>query len=293
MDLRRKQLWQRRIKYWECCMSIAPVPERQTAVFSQSFEPVSLDSLAGSIHVWRIPSDHAANDAASLRAILSADEIARAEKFHFAAHRDAFVINRARLRFVLSHYLGYRPESLSFAYGKQGKPVLVDAASHGLQFNLSHTDGVALVAVARHRQVGVDVERMRPSTEVLEIAKQHFSEAEYKQLLSLDASERLTAFYRCWTRKEAFLKALGEGMHRSLQGFQVSLLPGEPAALIACDNDPDLCRQWQLHSLDAGEGFIAALCHDGGPLTGPIQRFECSDAWHNAWNGAWSEQAAT
>jgi 4'-phosphopantetheinyl transferase len=258
-------------------MSTARVPEPLLTPLDRRFNHLSLEALMGSIHIWHVPAYHAAADVSHMQAVLSTDEVARAHRFHFHAHRNAFIVNRARLRFLLAQYLACTPAAINFRYGEQGKPVLVDAENHGLTFNLSHTDGLALVAITERRHVGIDVELVRPATEVLEIARQHFSPSEYEQLAALEPSRRLVAFYRCWTRKEALLKAIGEGLHRSLQGFEVTLLEDQPAAVVACAADPTLCRQWRLHALEAGDGYIAALCHDGDLPARPIQNFHWDD----------------
>jgi 4'-phosphopantetheinyl transferase len=248
-------------------MSTAPA-ENQISSFDDGLAPAA---QAGFIHVWRLQTHPAPEGLSTLRSLLSPDEIARADRFHFSEHRNAFIVNRANLRLLLSHYLAQPADAILFTYGAQGKPEVIDADIHGLHFNLSHTEGLALVAIAHDRRVGIDVESIRPSTDYLEIARRHFSPAEYQQLSTIEAKEQLTAFYRCWTRKEALLKGLGEGLQRSLNEFQVNFLTNEPATVIALAAEPVLYRNWYLHPVDAGPGYIAALAHDGAPLTQPIQ----------------------
>lgn len=241
-----------------------------------------MGALAHAIHLWSFPSLHlepSQQQLSDLQSILSPDEAGRAGRFHFAAHRNAYIANRGRLRLLLAHYLGCRPQDLRFDYGPQGKPELADAKEHGLNFNLSHTDGLAMVAVAQQRRLGTDVEKIVPAADILEIARQHFSPAEYGLLCATNPFERLHAFYRCWTRKEALLKGLGDGLQRELDGFQVSFSPEQPAALLACEWDPSLCQSWRIHHLEPGDGYLGALAYeDVLPVgQGAIQAFTWSD----------------
>jgi 4'-phosphopantetheinyl transferase len=246
-------------------MLTAPAADPAAPLPKRGHERASLAAVTDAIHVWNLPGLNSVNPhehLADLRSTLSVDEAARADRFHFAEHRDAFIANRGRLRLLLAHYLDGSPQNLRFRYGAQGKPALVDEQEHGLNFNLSHTDGLAVVAVARHRRLGVDVEKMKPVAEILDIANKHFSPAEYSQLCATNPVGRLHAFYCCWTRKEAFLKGLGEGLQRELAGFQVSFPPEQPPALLACDWDLSLCRSWQIQHLQPGDRYIGALAYE-------------------------------
>jgi len=186
------------------------------------------------VHVWRIALDRGDGD--SLRARLSSDELARAARFHFERDRTRFLVARAALREILAHYLGASPAEIAFVYGDHGKPAL--APPHGdLRFNLSHSHGLALCAVTRGREVGVDVERIRELDDLEDLARSVFSARELAALHRLPEPGLLAGFFTGWTRKEAFIKALGEGLSHPLKRFDVSLEPGRPARLERIDGN--------------------------------------------------------
>lgn len=180
---------------------------------------------------------------------------------------------------VLAHYLDRRPEWLSFNYGPAGKPELSDVHAHGLTFNLSHTDGLAVVVLSRYRRIGVDVEKSKATADLLETARHFFSESEYRQLTSLPSSAQAAAFFACWTRKEALLKGLGDGLTRELGQFSVSVLPGAPATLLECGWDDTLCQSWRLHPLEPGGGYAGALAYERTPRDASltVETFEWSN----------------
>ena len=219
------------------------------------------------VDFWRLPLGWPPEEAVRLRQTLSADESGRAARFHFDRDRDRFTAARALLRAVLALYLRTEPERLRFAYGPRGKPSLAaDAAGGGdaLRFNLAHSHELALVAVARGREVGVDLEHVRADFATAEVAERFFSPREAAALRALpEGGPRVEAFYRCWTRKEAFIKATGEGLSFPLSAFTVSLAPGEPAALLACDTDGGQTRRWTLVDLEPGAGYLAAAAVEG------------------------------
>ncbi len=258
-------------------------PSAESTVTEASAASATWAALDQAIHLWVLPPMEApgATSLAELSTLLAAEEHARAASFHFAQHRDAFVANRGRLRIVLSHYLDCLPWELQFVQGPHGKPAIVDRQSRGLTFNLSHTEDLAVLAVARQRQVGIDVEQLKPVPDLLELGRLHFSPEEYQQLADLSSTglsssdlpstELITAFYTCWTRKEAFLKGLGTGLARNLAEFQVSLLPGRPAELLACQWSPQMCQSWRLHSLDLGDRYQGALAYEQLPQHSPIE----------------------
>jgi 4'-phosphopantetheinyl transferase len=227
--------------------------------------PPPAAALAGDeVHVWRARLDAPPESVRRLFDLLAPDERERAARFHFQRDRDRFTIARALLRGILGGYLNSGPERLRFEYGAQGKPSL--AAEHnpvGLRFNVSHSEGVALFAAALGREVGVDVERVSARVECEEIAGRFFSPREVAALRALPAALREAAFFNCWTRKEAYIKARGEGLTLPLDGFDVSLAPGEPAALLANRLDPAEVSRWSLRELAPWPGFAAALAAEG------------------------------
>lgn len=213
------------------------------------------------VHVWRASLEQDPEEVEALRASLSADERRRADRFHFERDRRHFTVGRGVLRDVLSRYLGGPPAALGFSLGEFGKPAL-SGDDGGLRFNLSHSHGLALCAVTRGREVGVDVEHLRDDFAGVDIAERFFSPAEVAALLSLPAHQRTRAFFDCWTRKEAYIKALGEGLSHPLHLFTVSLKPGEPARLVSTD-DPREAARWSVVELSPREGYAAALAIEG------------------------------
>lgn len=222
-------------------------------------------TLAGDeVHVWCVFLDRATPHITSLQQILSADECERAERFYFPKDREHFISARGLLRAILGGYLEVDPGRLRFCYSPYGKPAL-DRAWGGdtLRFNVSHSDRLALYAVTCNRELGVDVERIRPDFAGEEIAERFFSPNERAALRRLHPDVRCDAFFNCWTRKEAYIKARGEGLSLPLDQFDVSLTPGEPAALLNTRGDPADTSRWSLREIAPAPGYAAALCVEG------------------------------
>ena len=215
----------------------------------------------GEIHVWRALGDADPKTVASLERILSDEERKRAGRFRFDKDRIRYTLSYGMLRRILGAYLKTPPETIRLAPTEHGKPVL-DPAFHSLdlQFNLSHTKGVSLFAVASGLAVGIDVERTdRGARSDIEVAERYFTEEEARTLRSLPEHEQRLAFFRCWTRKEAFVKSLGRGLPFGLDRFEVSLAPGAPAALLKTLWDPNEADLWSVVEILPGPGFIGAL----------------------------------
>jgi 4'-phosphopantetheinyl transferase len=195
------------------------------------------------------------------RQVLSEDELERAARFHFARDRQRYVSSRAVLRIILAAYLDADPKELSFRYSEKEKPSLSDAyAEREIEFNVSHSGTVALLAFTRRREVGVDVELIRRDFDVEGIAYRFFSEHEKQALAALAPEQRHEAFFRCWTRKEAYIKATGAGLSLPLSQFDVSLAAGDNDALISTRPDPEEFRRWHMREVPAGAGYAAAIC---------------------------------
>jgi 4'-phosphopantetheinyl transferase len=217
------------------------------------------------IHVWRASLDRAPGEVESLRRLLSPEELERAERLIFPDHSRRFIVARGCLRRILARYLDIAPGDIRFDYAPQGKPRL--AARHvpvpPLHFNLAHSDELALIAVTGIAPIGIDVERIRPECPGEQIARHFFSVGEIDRLGRLDPEQRASAFFRCWTRKEAFIKATGHGLSRPLDQFEVTLAPGEAASLLRTAWDPGEAAHWSLRTLEAGPGYAAALAVRG------------------------------
>jgi 4'-phosphopantetheinyl transferase len=227
--------------------------------------------LADRAHVWRIALDDP--QAAELYwPVLSADEQARAKRFYTHSLRLQYTVAHGALRHILAGYVGESAESLVFAVGEHGKPHLAPGsagARSGIEFNLSHSGDLALVAVTRDRPVGVDLERWAEGVDQLELAERFFSPDECVALRRLASSsdQRVSAgFFAAWTRKEAYLKATGHGIARGLRHFDVSLAPDDRAQLLADRLDSDATKKWSMVELVIADGYSGALVA-AAPLT--------------------------
>jgi 4'-phosphopantetheinyl transferase len=208
---------------------------------------------ANEVHIWAWFPELAATDPSAHAAILDNNELQRMNNFYFVPDRTRYAANHANLRKILGAYLQQAPQQVRLLTDRFGKPEL--AGEDPLTFNLSHSRNIALLAVAHGQPVGVDVEDVLPIEP--QVAARHFSAAELAALNPLRGDAWLAGFYRCWTRKEAILKAEGVGLHRALDSFDVSLLAGEPAELLATRED--FQYPWKLHHLTPAEGIIGAL----------------------------------
>ena len=169
------------------------------------------------------------------------------------------MIARGLLRTLLGRYLQVSPASIVFKYGSKGKPALAGPA--GIDFNVSHSGGLAVFAFTADCEVGVDVERIRPRPDMQGIANRFFCSEEAAELMSLTAGQREHGFYLCWTRKEAYIKASGDGLSVPLDSFRVTLRPGQPARFVHVANDPTASTEWSLHDLHLAAGYAAALAY--------------------------------
>jgi 4'-phosphopantetheinyl transferase len=215
---------------------------------------------ADDVHVFFFGLEPAPGRLQALRASLSPDELSRADRFR-SPWCDRFVAGRGQLREILALYLDTDPRAVAFAYAPSGKPAL--AGKGKVRFNLSHSASEAVLAIARGRELGIDLERIREDVECEGIARGFFSPAETAALMALPSTARRQGFFRCWTRKEAFVKAKGEGLSIPLADFDVSLDPEGPARLLRTEWDPLEKARWSLRSIEAPPGFAAALAVSG------------------------------
>jgi 4'-phosphopantetheinyl transferase len=236
---------------WPCDYGWMPPPARLTLANDE-------------IHVWCFPLDGSAHQDASFWALLSAEEHNRATRFHFEKDRHRYVVAHGVLRQLLSRYTTYAPEQFEFDLGRNGKPSLPKAyGGDQLQFNISHSHNMGLCAIANHRDLGVDLEWMRPLPDLAQIAQNFFSPSEREQLFQLDESLQVTAFYHCWTRKEAYIKACGDGLSLPLDQFDVALLPGQPARFLALNGSEREAEGWFLRGLLPADNFVGAVAVPG------------------------------
>ncbi len=220
--------------------------------------PVSLSLGDRDVHVWRTRLD--ADDDGWRRHLLSEEEVVRADRFVRDIHGKRFTAARATLRVLIGRYLSIEASDVAFAYNELGKPSLAsEFASRALEFNVSHSEDVALLAFSRGRELGVDIEHLSERPDFEKLARRYFSPAEVRSLTDVPSSERLPAFYRCWTRKEAYIKAKGRGLSISLSSFDVAFAPAEfPTLLRAEGGDAERAR-WRIHDIQPGGEFVGAL----------------------------------
>jgi 4'-phosphopantetheinyl transferase len=210
--------------------------------------------MGTAVHVYSARLEPDSARLACLNEGLAPEEHERAARFHFPIHRRHFIACRGMLREILAGYLEMVPAAVRFSYNAYGKPAVLDS---GLRFNLSHSGGWALFAVTEGREVGIDIERIEARVAQEQIPERFFSSCEVAQLRALPLEQQTDAFFRCWTRKEAYIKARGLGLSLPLDSFDVSLAPGEPAALLRGAGN------YSLQELPAPEGFAAAVAAEG------------------------------
>lgn len=219
--------------------------------------PAELNLSSDEVHVWRALLNPRPEELPRLEATLAPDEISRAARFVFQRDRESFVAARGILRELLGAYLGQPPAALKFDSGPRGKPALKDCAPW-MRFNLAHSHGMALYAFAKGREVGVDIELLRPDFGGMEVAERFFSPREVAALRALPPGLRVDGFFTCWTKKEAYVKASGVGLEIPLDSFDVSLSAAASEELCGPGN-----VNWTLHSFRPAARYVAALVGEG------------------------------
>jgi 4'-phosphopantetheinyl transferase len=216
------------------------------------------------IHIWCASLDRDTSLVDELACTLSIDEKARAGRFYFEEDRKRFIVRHGILRMILGYYLGAEAGELKFCYGRNGKPRLADTFGNGtILFSMSSSQGLALYGFARNCEIGVDVERIRDIPEMDQIVGRILSTREIDFYGALPEHLKREALFAWWTRKEAFVKATGDGLSRSLDEFELTMDPGEPARLLAIDGDQENACRWSIHDLKPGPGFAAAIAAEG------------------------------
>lgn len=221
---------------------------------------------AGEVQLWVADLDRPPLPLGRLAASLDPEERRRAGRFRFDVHRDRFTAGRGLLRHLLGRFLGLSPKAIVFRYGWKGKPHLAlprGYAGAELRFNLSHSANGALFAVARGRTLGVDLERLRPLDDAEALVERFFHPSERRVFAGVPPEERLTCFYAGWTRKEAYVKARGDGLSLPTTEFEVVLAPGEPPRLVGFEREAEEVERWSFASVEPARGFLGAVAVEG------------------------------
>jgi 4'-phosphopantetheinyl transferase len=227
--------------------------------------PEDLELDAGYIDVWRTQIDLPEDEIDSYVATLSQEEQDRAARFTFPDKYEEYVVSRGLLRKALAHVLKQPATEFQFEYTDSKKPYLpIKYANKTVSFNISHSHGQALVAISLDRNIGIDIEKIRSDVEYEKLALRFFSEAEHHELMQISADERARSFFAIWTRKEAFVKAIGKGIAFGLSEFDVNISPEEPPVMLATRWNPEDVSLWSMATIDAENNFMATLATDGG-----------------------------
>ncbi len=227
----------------------------------------------GTIHVWRAMLDAPRPVVDGLEVVLSHDERQRTERFPVERHRLRFVVGRACLRILLGGYLRQAPDKLEFSYGSHGKPTLrAGQVAEVIRFNLAHSRGLALYAFALNREVGIDVEHWHAMEDGPGIARRFFAPDEVRELAAVPPHQWEEGFFRCWTRKEAYIKARGEGLTIPLRHFSITTQPGDRGALLRSAADPEGPSRWSVEELRPAELSSGAIVAEGTDWS--IERFQ-------------------
>ena len=225
----------------------------------------SLQPPSDEVHIWCASLNVPQEASARLYATLTPDERTRSARFRFERDRQRFIVARGALRDLLARYLQTQPAQISFVYDAFGKPDLSPEFANGLRFNLSHSAGFALIAIATGSDVGVDLEYIRAESDHADVARRFFSAAEVDYLRALPSHLYAEAFFSCWTKKEAYLKACGEGLAIPLNSFSVLLTtdPAHPREVPVASNEIVSAKRWSLYTLRPAPGYVGALAIEG------------------------------
>jgi 4'-phosphopantetheinyl transferase len=227
-----------------------------------TMQPNGLQLRADEVHVWCVDLDDPSDSSASLHALLDEEERSRSARFRYERDRQRFIVAHAVLRKLLARYIGTCPEQITYQHNEFGKPDLHSSWCSRLKFNLSHSAGLALIAVTGDAEVGVDLERIRMQSDLNEVVSSFFSPAEYEELMALPDERRSEAFFGCWTKKEAYFKASGCGLTIPLDSFSVAftgVADTTPVDLIQPTDNGHTARRWAVHTLAPAAGYAGAL----------------------------------
>lgn len=216
----------------------------------------------GEVHVWRMNLEPSSEVEKAFRAVLSPDEISRADRFIRREHQLRFATGRGVLRYLLGSYCSLEPKEIRFSYNEFGKPFLTDA-THDIHFNVSNSKAIGVVAVTPGRSIGVDIEQHRDRLELEKVARRYFSPYEVEALFSLDPTQQKTAFYRCWSSKEAFMKVCGKGLSLGLNRFDVEVSLALPPRVRNVPQELGGIDRWEMTSLPMGDTVAGVLALEG------------------------------
>jgi 4'-phosphopantetheinyl transferase len=213
------------------------------------------------IHLWALSSGSSRSTAARFHEMLSQDELQRASRFTTDELQRSFIIARGTLRTLLGRYVGIEPRNVQLLYGPHGKPSV--ATCNRISFNTSHSGGMVLYGITRGCEIGIDIELVRPLPNMNEIAQQFFCSEEISEFMSLPALNRELGFYRFWTRKEAYVKAVGRGLSLPLNSFRVTLAPARDARLLHQHRNTDIgaLKPWTLGDIELSGPYVASLVY--------------------------------
>lgn len=219
--------------------------------------PKTLELSDSKIDVWSVNINNYTNKLFDYWELLSSSEKEKADRFRFEKDKNCYVIARGLLRILLSRYLNIKSQKINFRYAEKGKPYLEHPSN--IKFNLSHSKNYIVLAFTKNIELGIDVEYAKNNLEILQVAESFFSKQEIKALKSVQSIYRLSAFYNCWTRKEAFIKATGDGLSFPLNQFTVSLESSESAELIETLWDNKEKDLWSLETFTPQKDYIGAV----------------------------------
>lgn len=228
------------------------------------------------VHIWMLHTSASNNTVARCEQVLAPDETRRAAQFRLGRARESYVVTRGVLRHLLGNYLGLYPAHIRFEYGSNGKPTL--APDTGLQFNVTHSGDIAAVAVTAGCGIGIDLEQVRTLPDLEQIAERFLCSDEAAEIHSLPAGEREKAFFTCWTRKEAYVKATGVGLSKPLKSFHITVKPDAPAKLVLLEHETTSSKSWTLHDLRLAPGYAGAVAY--GDEQRPLSIFPIIDPAH-------------
>lgn len=211
------------------------------------------------LHLWIADLDVSESLIKSLSETLSNDEKIRAQRFRFPQHQNRFIVARGLLRKTLADYLRIKPAHIKFEYNQKGKPRISGGGIDRLEFNISHSQNLALYGITLNRPIGVDLEYIRDFEQVEPIAQRFFTPQEYQQIKSLPKPQQQETFFRAWTAKEAYLKATGEGLSGGLDTVEIELNRKQPLKLISINQNPQAANHWRLYELNPAPNYQAAI----------------------------------